>query len=176
MKKDNETVSIFLAGPPCAGKSSTGQAIASMLDIPFYDLDKLIEKITALSIPDIFNQLGEQEFRRLESEVLHSLLKTRETMILALGGGCLLKESNIIEIKEKGIIVTLTAPDEVLLERCKLQIGYRPLIMTDKTFIELLKTRKEHYDSLPNHFETSYNTPEQTALEIMKQRLNYLSE
>ena len=166
MKKENETVSIFLAGPPCSGKSSTGQVLACTLELPFYDLDKLIEKITALSIPEIFDKLGEQEFRRLESEVLHSLLKTRKTMILALGGGCLLKENNLIEINEKGMTVTLTASDAILLERCRLQIGYRPLTMTDKAFIELLKRRKEHYDSLPNHFDTSYATPEQTAQQI----------
>ena len=166
MKKENETVSIFLAGPPCSGKSSTGQILASMLGLSFYDLDKLIEKIAALSIPEIFNQLGEQEFRRLESEVLHSLLKTRKTMILALGGGCLLKESNLLAVSEKGIIVTLTASDEILLERCKLQIGYRPLTLTDSAFIELLKSRKEHYDSLTNQIDTTYTTPEQTALEI----------
>ncbi|MCD4775455.1 MAG: shikimate kinase [Candidatus Aegiribacteria sp.] len=166
MEKENKTVSIFLAGPPCAGKSSTGQVLASMLGLPFYDLDKLIEKIASLSIPEIFNKLGEQEFRKLESDALLSLLKTRKTMILALGGGCLLKERNLIEIKKKGIIVTLTASDEILLERCKLQIGYRPLITTDKAFIELLKRRKEHYNSLPNNIDTSYTSPEQTALKI----------
>lgn len=167
MEKENKNVSIFLAGPPCSGKSSTGQVLSSMLGLPFYDLDKLIEKIAALSIPEIFDQLGEQEFRRLESEVLHSLFKTGEKMIAALGGGCLLKESNLLSVSENGIIVTLTASDEILLERCKLQIGYRPLAATDKAFIELLKRRKEHYDSLPNHIDTSYTTPEQTAFEIV---------
>lgn len=159
---------VFLAGPPCSGKTATGHILASMLEYTFYDLDSLIEKKSSSSIPDIFSQSGEEGFRKLESDQLHSLISSKHRFVLALGGGCLLSESNLQAVRQNGIIVTLTASTEVLIERFILQKGNRPLAVTEEAFIELLKKRKEHYGLLPNIIDTSELTPEQTALEVLK--------
>ncbi|MCD4700385.1 MAG: shikimate kinase AroK [Candidatus Aegiribacteria sp.] len=158
---------IFIAGPPCSSKSTTGKLLALKLDLPFHDLDTRIEEAASMSIPFIFNRFGEEGFRRLESEALDSLLSTGTRIILALGGGCLLTESNLFDVRKKGIIITLTASNDVLLKRRRLQKGNRPLVMSDRAFVELLKKRNEHYDSLPNQIDTSLITPEETVLEIM---------
>ena len=159
--------SIFIAGPPCSGKSATGKFLALRLGLPFHDLDAFIEKTALMSITDIFSRFNEIEFRRLESESLNSLLSTPERIVLALGGGCLVEKSNLIAVMKKGIIITLTASDDILLERRRFQKGNRPLATNDKAFIELLKKRREHYNSLPNRIDTSEITPAETILEII---------
>ncbi len=167
MKKYNQTVSIAIAGPPCSGKSTIGELLAIKLDLPFHDLDTCIEETASMSILDIFSRLGEEEFRRRESEALDALLSTDERIILALGGGCLLEKSNLRTVSKKAIIITLTASYDVLLERRRLQEGNRPLAMNDRSFVELLKKRNEHYSSLPNRIDTSLITPEEIIERIL---------
>ena len=77
---------ILLIGPPGAGKSTVGKALAKVLGIQFVDTDKLIEKETGKSITDIFVVDGEPHFRALELETLKSVL-TLETGVISLGGG-----------------------------------------------------------------------------------------
>ncbi|MCK4807851.1 MAG: shikimate kinase [Candidatus Aegiribacteria sp.] len=168
MKTDNGTVSISIAGPPCSGKSTMGKLLAIKLGLPFFDLDTRIEEVASMSIHSIFSRFGEEEFRRLESEALDYILSTDGRIILALGGGCLLKKDNLIAVRKKGIIITLAASNDVLLKRRELQKDNRPLAMNDRAFIELLKSRNEHYNSLPNLIDTSDITPEETVLEIIK--------
>jgi len=167
MNNLNINGSIFVTGPPCSGKSTTGKLLALKLDLPFRDLDTIIEETASMSIPDIFNQFNEEGFRRLESEALTSLLSTPESVVVALGGGCLLENSNLISVRNKGILITLTASDDELLKRRITQKGNRPLAEDDTAFIELLENRREHYNALPNRIDTSDITPAETVLEIM---------
>ncbi len=120
-----------------------------------------------MSISNIFSRFNEDEFRRLESEALNSLLSTAESIVLALGGGSLLENNNLLAVRNNGIIITLTASDDILLERRLSQNGNRPLASNDRIFIELLKKRHEHYNSLPNRIDTSGITPTETVLEII---------
>jgi shikimate kinase len=77
---------ILLIGPPGAGKSTVGKALAKVLGIQFVDTDKLIEKETGKSITDIFVVDGEPHFRALELETLKRVLNL-ETGVISLGGG-----------------------------------------------------------------------------------------
>ena len=167
MKSLNRNGSIFIAGPPCSGKSTTGKLLGIQLGLPFHDLDTLIEEKASMSISRIFSSFDEEEFRRLESEALISLLSTDERSILALGGGSLLEKSNLLAVRNNGIIITLAAPDDVLLKRRLSQKGNRPLASNNRVFIELLKERREHYNSLPNRIDTSGITPAETVLGII---------
>lgn len=167
MKKHNiQTASIFIAGPPCSGKSSTGNILASMLELPFYDLDTVIESFAGMRISEIFRTAGEERFRESESECLERLLKKNERMILALGGGCLLQEINILSVKERGILFTLTASAETLQRRREQQNGKRPLAFDENALLNLLTVRKQHYDSLPNRIDTTHLTPMEVATRI----------
>ena len=159
--------SIFVTGPPCSGKSTTGKLLALKLNLPFRDLDTIIAASASMSIPDIFSHFKEEGFRRLESEALTSLLSTPERVVVALGGGCLLENGNLIAVRKKGILITLAASDDELLKRRIAQKRNRPLAEDDTAFIELLENRREHYNSLPNRIDTSDITPAETVLEIM---------
>jgi len=77
---------ILLIGPPGAGKSTVGVALANELGVPFVDTDQVIEKETGKTITDIFVVDGESHFRALEVEVLKAVL-TLENGVISLGGG-----------------------------------------------------------------------------------------
>jgi shikimate kinase len=167
MKKYNsQSTSIFIAGPPCSGKSEAGRILASMLELPFYDLDTVIESFAGMWISEIFRTAGEDRFRELESDCLERLLKKNERMILALGGGCLLQETNLLSVKERGILFTLAASTETLQRRRENQNGKRPLAFDDNALLRLLSVRKKHYDSLPNRIDTTHLTPVEIASRI----------
>ena len=120
-----------------------------------------------MTISRIFSRFDEEEFRRLESEALNSLLSTDERFVLALGGGCLLDNTNLLSVMNNGTIITLTASEDILRKRIGMQKGKRPLAAKGNAFIELLKARNEHYKSLPNRIDTSGITPEETVIEII---------
>lgn len=77
---------ILLIGPPGAGKSTVGVALANELGVPFVDTDQVIEKETGKTITDIFVVDGESHFRALEVEALKTVL-TLENGVISLGGG-----------------------------------------------------------------------------------------
>ena len=77
---------ILLIGPPGAGKSTVGQALANKLSIDFIDTDQVIENETGKSITDIFVVDGEPHFRALELQTLRNVL-TLESGVISLGGG-----------------------------------------------------------------------------------------
>ncbi len=77
---------ILLIGPPGAGKSTVGQALANKLSIDFIDTDQVIENETGKTITDIFVVDGEPRFRALELQTLRNVL-TLETGVISLGGG-----------------------------------------------------------------------------------------
>ncbi|MBD3276849.1 MAG: AAA family ATPase [Candidatus Aegiribacteria sp.] len=167
MNKSVRIPPVFLAGPPCSGKSSTGYLLAKELSFDFCDLDKRIEKLNKTEILHIFRKYGESRFRQIESRALLSYLKTaEENFVMALGGGCLLQERNLSAVRERGIIITLHAPTELLLDRLENQRVARPLAPSSESMKALLNKRREHYMALPNRFDTSKTSPDETASKI----------
>jgi shikimate kinase len=127
-----------------AGKSSVGKRVAEMLQVPFNDLDSLIEQRERLKIADIFKLKGETYFREAEIKQLTETAKNAEG-ILALGGGSLQNQRIIDHLKLYGWIVFLDAPRSVLFNRLK-NSQNRPLLSDTDT--ENLRIR---IDSLLEH-------------------------
>ncbi|MGE0298440.1 shikimate kinase [Pseudonocardia sp.] len=86
---DGRRPRVVLVGPPGAGKTTVGKALARRLGLEFTDVDALIVERAGKPISDIFTQDGEQAFRELEREVVAEALATT-TGVLALGGGSVL--------------------------------------------------------------------------------------
>ncbi len=81
---------IILLGHRGCGKTTVGKALSEKIDLPFIDTDDLvIKKFNDKSIADIFNEFGEEEFRKKEKEVISELLKTNNKCVIAIGGGSL---------------------------------------------------------------------------------------
>ncbi len=108
----NPAPNLFFVGPMGAGKTTIGRRAAELLDLPFFDLDHIIEQVCGADIPLIFELEGESGFRKRESTVLAEFA-TREGIALATGGGAVLAEENRVVLKSRGFVVHLeTTVDE----------------------------------------------------------------
>lgn len=95
---------IVLIGMPGAGKTTVGGILAGELSRPLYDIDDMIVKMTGKSIPEIFAESGEEEFRRIEAEAVSEVSKVTGAVI-ACGGGVVTREENYYPLAENGHIV-----------------------------------------------------------------------
>jgi shikimate kinase len=120
---------IFLVGPMGAGKSTIGRHLATALNLDFKDCDHEIINRTGASIPLIFEIEGEEGFRKRESAMLDELTQ-QQNVIVATGGGAVLKHENRQFLVSRGIVIYLYASVEQLYQRtCRDK--NRPLLQTD---------------------------------------------
>lgn len=127
---------ILLIGYMGAGKTTLGNALAQELGLSFIDLDLFIEERFRKSISQIFSEKGEEEFRRIEQNMLHEVAEF-EDVIISTGGGTPCFFDNIDYMNNKGITVYLQVPTERLFTRLSIARRSRPLIK-DKSDEELL--------------------------------------
>ena len=109
----------FLVGMPSCGKSSLAKIIGKEINIQFIDLDKEIEIVEKRSINEIFNIKGEGYFRKIESEVLNSIIKSNKSFIMATGGGTPCYNDNMKIINNNGISIFLDVKISELETRLK---------------------------------------------------------
>jgi shikimate kinase len=120
---------IFLTGFMASGKSTIGSCLADRLRYEHVDLDRLLETRTGRSIPDIFEQSGEKEFRRLEASTLQSVIALEKTVI-SLGGGALERAGSLDQVLQNGTVVYLSVEMDVLIDRIMMSDVRRPLLET----------------------------------------------
>ena len=104
---------LILCGMPGSGKSSLGALCAQQLGRTFVDLDTEIEKAAGCSIPEIFQKEGEEGFRRRETEALRHFSREKG-LVLATGGGTVLREENQGLLRQNGLCVWVRRPLENL--------------------------------------------------------------
>ena len=119
---------IFLIGFMGSGKTHWGKALAEKLQLPFYDLDKIITDTQGKSITEIFAEQGEEHFRLLERDLLHDIVEKHPAIVLSCGGGTPCFFNNIDFMKKEGTVVWLNSSIEALTERLKKEKNQRPLI------------------------------------------------
>lgn len=124
-----DTPAVYLIGPMGAGKSTLGRHLSQLLKRPFYDSDKVIEERTGADIPWIFDMEGEEGFRRREEEVIDELTQ-KPGIVMATGGGVVMRATNREQLKRRGTVIYLWTPVEVQLARTRHDRG-RPLLQTD---------------------------------------------
>jgi shikimate kinase len=130
-----------------SGKSSVGRLIARTLQGRFVDTDRLVVDLAGREITEIFATEGEGFFRQQESRALKSLLGQRG-LVVATGGGIVTVPGNIATLKELGLVVWLTASEEIIWQRVS-RNAKRPLLHTADpraTVRELLAKRSPHYE------------------------------
>jgi shikimate kinase len=134
---------IVLIGFMGAGKTIVGRRLAEVLHRPFVDIDKLVEETVGATIATIFETLGEEKFRELETDTIKSLSNIRGEVI-ATGGGAIAKEENAKRLKEDGFLVYLYASPEVLFRRIGNETG-RPLAdkMEGQADMEVLLAQRD---------------------------------
>ena len=171
----NTNKHLFLTGYMGSGKSVVGIELAKMLSMPFYDLDKEVEKEDMMLIPEIFKTKGEKYFRILETDLLKRIVNSPTAAVIALGGGTLVDPVNRNTILSKGVLIFLDAPIDVIIERVKDNLESRPLVsnFTDinalKTFVQThYNSRKRDYVRAQLTVQTSERSPEEVASDIIE--------
>ena len=163
--------SIFLVGPMGVGKTTIGRQLASLLGYEFIDSDRAIEERTGASIPWIFDMEGEEGFRRREQSVIDELTMG-SSIVLATGGGAVIKPENRACLKQRGIVVYLKAELDELLARTRNDKN-RPLLQTDDPRARLqalLEQREPWYlDVADIVFDTQHQNIKSAANTLLKQ-------
>ena len=165
----NETPGIYLVGFMGSGKSTIGRRLAAAVAWRFADLDDDIETYAGKSIPELFDQDGEIEFRRIESEMLGrriAAVKEGNPLVLSLGGGAFAQPRNREALRGAGLSVWLDVPYETV-ERRVAGFAHRPLARDPRKFRELFVTRREAYAQAGAHIAISSDDPKPTVDAIL---------
>ncbi|CAN7485682.1 shikimate kinase [Bosea sp. LjRoot90] len=138
---------VVLVGMMGSGKSSVGKRLGARLGLPFVDADTEIETAAGMTIPEIFAQRGESEFRDGERRVISRILATRAPLVLATGGGAFMNADTRARIAELGLSIWLKAEFDVLMRRVRKRSN-RPLLQTtdpEATMHRMLAEREPVY-------------------------------
>jgi len=144
----------FLVGMPASGKSSLAKIISKEINIQFIDLDKEIEMVEKKSINKIFNLKGEEYFRKIESEVLNSIINSNDSFIMATGGGTPCYNDNMKIINDSGVSIFLDINLNELEKRLK-NTKDRPLLDIHEDKKQILK---KMYEERKSFYQKSNHT------------------
>ncbi len=165
---------IILVGMMGSGKSTVGKMLATLLKGSFLDLDKILEFKIQMSIPQFFQERGEDAFRKAETQVLKSLLLPKDMpSVISTGGGIVLKPENRQLLKQLGQAVWLKVSPQIIVERLS-DDTERPLLQAKNESEKLLKIenlireREALYSEVASFkIEVDSLTPEQIAKKII---------
>ncbi|MGE4351734.1 MAG: shikimate kinase [Bdellovibrionales bacterium] len=151
--------SVVLIGMPGSGKSTIGKKLAVQMGVSFVDSDIEVEAAADMTIPEIFEKLGEPAFRDGERKVIARLLDG-PPVILSTGGGAFMNEQTRELIKRKAISVWLKANLDILVERTS-RTNDRPLLRggDPKEILQKMMQTREPVYAQADLTVTSENTP-----------------
>jgi len=132
---------VYLIGPMGSGKTTIGQRLAIMLDLEFLDNDHELEEQTGASVNLIFDLEGEEGFRKRETAMLRTLT-ARKNVLIATGGGTILKSENRDLLKESGLVVYLQTSVSQQITRLS-RDKTRPLLQSSNREEKLARLAKE---------------------------------
>lgn len=151
-------IRIFLTGYMGAGKTTLGKAFARELHVPFIDLDWYIEERFHKTIRALFEERGEEAFRKLECDMLHEVGEF-EDVVISTGGGTPCFFDNMAYMNRQGDTVFLDVDPDILFRRLKVATRQRP-VLQDKTDEELrifieeaLQRRRPIYEQARYRFD-----------------------
>ncbi|PYB73977.1 MULTISPECIES: shikimate kinase [Rhizobium] len=137
---------LVLVGLMGAGKSAIGRLVAQQLGLPFIDTDTEIERVSRMTISELFAAYGEEEFRALETRVIKRLMRSGPRVV-STGGGAFINEKTRKQIERGGLSVWLNADLDVLWDRVNKR-DHRPLLKTEnpkQTLKDLMDKRYPIY-------------------------------
>ena len=165
---------IVLIGFMGAGKSAVSERLSTVYAMKNVEMDQVIAEREGMSIPNIFAAHGEEYFRDLETELLAEMQSHKNTVI-SCGGGAVLRERNIREMKRNGRVVLLTASPETVYERVK-DSDDRPVLNGRKNvkgIKELMEQRRGRYEAAA---DIVINTDNKTVMQVCEELVHRLME
>jgi shikimate kinase len=158
-----------------AGKTTVAKLLAEKLDMPFVDLDDVIERKTDLTISMIFDQYGEEHFRKLETDTLQRI-EHYPGNIIATGGGIILSAENRQIMKDTGITIYLKWETNILQQRIK-NSTHRPLLKSiDESQLlqhieKMLEQRQPFYEQADMIIDANEGMTPDEIVEMIIKRL-----
>ena len=154
---------IVLIGMPGCGKSSVGKELSSVLRMVLVDTDQMVEQADGRTIPEIFAQEGEAAFRDKETAAAKKAARM-QGVIIATGGGMILREENMQALKQTGVVFFR---DRDLNEILGEDLSNRPLLSADKQRIyDLYQQRIHLYREYADHTVSDTRTAQEAAAQI----------
>ena len=163
---------IYVVGFMASGKSTVGRHLARRLGWNFFDTDAEIESAEGATIAELFDRRGEEEFRRIESDILRLHVRWIERgrpAVLALGGGAFAQTANRALLQDHGVAVWLDCPFDVVQRRVAAQQGgaLRPLARDPEKFSALYDSRRGDYQLADVRVSIASDDPEATVDAIL---------
>jgi len=149
-------MNITLVGFMGTGKTSVAKKLAQVMNMKYISTDELIEKKEGRSINDIFAEKGEFYFRDLEKGIVREV-SSLDGVVIDAGGGAIIDQENVNNLKANGIMICLQADPDTVLERMKDKKD-RPLLNVDDKLAkinELMKKRVAYYQKADYFINTS---------------------
>ena len=163
--KEESRPSYFLIGFMGVGKTTIGKGLAEHLQLPFHDLDELLERKSGKTIVEIFKTEGEEVFRDLETQILRDVAN-KSAAVVATGGGIFIKPENRDIIRSSGVSIWLDAPWDVILARGG--GSHRPMWDSEQRAKSLLEMRVPYYKLADIRFETANLNHKDAAEQLTK--------
>lgn len=161
--------SLVMVGMMGCGKTAIGRLLARELRIPYCDSDAEIVAAAGMSIPEIFEQFGEEYFRSGEQRVIARLLGGQQC-VLSLGGGAFMAPETRAKVHATAVSVWLTADADLLMSRIRRRPDTRPLLKTADPrarLVELMAQRDPVYDEADLKVPSSKTSKTRTRDDVL---------
>jgi shikimate kinase len=166
-------MNLVLIGFMGTGKTTIGEKLSEKLDLNFFDTDRLIEEKENKTISNIFKRQAEKYFRKIESEVIHNLCSKEDNLIISCGGGVVLDDTNMKELKKKGKIILLVSSLDEILNRIA-NDNSRPLLKgNSKKVKDLFYIREKIYNK---YFDIKIDTTNLNIQEVVNKLIKILGD
>lgn len=148
-QSENNKLRYFIIGYKNSGKTSIGKKLARHLQMEFVDLDDVIEKREGRSIPALYSEFGDEQFRVKEWEALKEVVKS-DNLVVSLGGGTPCHCDNMNLIEKYGEVIYIQLDNDTLVSRLKEATKDRPIVlnMNDEElrhYVKDIRDRCEHH-------------------------------
>lgn len=157
---------VVLTGMMGSGKTTCGLELARRMHREFLDTDAAIERRTRKKVAEIFAEQGERAFRDLETQVCLEL-SGKENLVVATGGGLILRDENVAALKKSGVVIFLNRPAEAIYDSTSMR--ERPLAQDGReAFLRTFAQRKPRYLETCDVEIRACSTVASTVSEILK--------
>lgn len=164
---------IFLIGFMGSGKSTLGAKLARLLGYQFADMDYLIEETAEMSVPAIFEEHGEEVFRKWEQDILTELCR-RENLVISTGGGAPCHSNMMDLMNSHGTSIYIQLSPEALKDRLLRSRTERPLIKGKSEpelldFIKTLLKKREFFYNQATHIIDGMNVQTEELARLLRE-------
>ena len=166
---DQRRERIAFVGLRGAGKSTLGELLAKHLEVPFMELDRLIEKQKGMNLGEMLEMFGQETFRRSERVTLETILSDYPSFVMATGGGIVAEPSTYELLLTSCLTVWVRAAPEEHMQRVMQQGDLRPMANNDHAMddlLSILRSREPLYSKADIVLDTTGKTPKESFHEL----------